>query len=522
MTEHYNLLDTPWLPVRLANGEVREMGLLEVFREAGRISALAETEPPSLIAQYRLLLAITHRALLLEYGAWKDSGRLRWFREGLPIDVVERYLERWRERFWLFHPQYPFMQVAALASAAETCDKQKPWAQISLASANGNTPVVFDHSYDLAPSAVSADRALCALLGFLQFTPGGLVKTVRDSDKAGALANTAAVVPLADSLAKTLCLALHPASGGAAFDLPAWEREALTIPQLAADPILASGPNDRYTRQSRAVLLLPEEEGCVRWIRFAAGQALADDVQAPDPMASYRPGANNSMVRLSFGEGRVFWRDLPSLLPDSAAAGSKRAAVLDWASNLRSIGADAPSSMLLVAGLASDQAKLLRWRSETVVLPAVLLDSEGCANELRRCIRESEDLYGELRKIAVAMLAEALLDPASKDTWARARTSFDNGPAAATYFALLERSLPSLMALIGGDSLEMLDEAEAFWRSRLLAALEVAWQGVREGLGLSVAALRAEAKVRPRYLALLRRYRSEPTSSTPLAEEQRA
>lgn len=327
---------------------------------------------------------------------------------------------------------------------------------------------------------------------------------------------------LADSLAKTLCLALHPASGEAAFDLPAWEREALTIPQLAADPILASGPNDRYTRQSRAVLLLPEEEGCVRWIRFAAGQALADDVQAPDPMASYRPGANNSMVRLSFGEGRVFWRDLPSLLPDSAAAGSKRAAVLGWASNLRSIGADAPSSMLLVAGLASDQAKLLRWRSETVVLPAALLDSEGCANELRRCIRESEDLYGELRKIAVAMLAEALPDPASKDTWARARTSFDNGPAAATYFALLERSLPSLMALIGGDSLEMLDEAEAFWRSRLLAALEVAWQGVREGLGLSVAALRAEAKVRPRYLALLRRYRSEPTSSTPLAEEQRA
>ncbi|MEN1451386.1 type I-E CRISPR-associated protein Cse1/CasA, partial [Pseudomonas aeruginosa] len=97
-------------------------------------------------------------------------------------------------------------------------------------------------------------------------------------------------------------------------------------------------------------------------------------------------------------------------------AGSKRAAVLDWASNLRSIGADAPSSMLLVAGLASDQAKLLRWRSETVVLPAALLDSEGCANELRRCIRESEDLYGELRKIAVAMLAGALPDPASKDT----------------------------------------------------------------------------------------------------------
>lgn len=522
MTEHYNLLDTPWLPVRLASGEVRQMGLLEVFRDAGRISALAETEPPSLIAQYRLLLAITHRALLLERGVWKESARLRWFREGLPCEAMERYLKRWRERFWLFHPQHPFLQVAALASAAETRDKQKPWTQISLASASGNTPVVFDHSCDLAPAAVDAGQALRALLGFLQFTPGGLVKAVRDSDKAGALANTAAVMPLADNLGKTLCLALHPASGSAAEDLPAWERDAPGILQLAAEPTLASGPNDRYTRQSRAVLLLPEEEGSVRWIRFAAGQALADDVQAPDPMASYRPGANNSMVRLSFGEGRAFWRDLPSLLPESAAAGSTRAAVLDWAANLRSAGADTPSSTLLVAGLASDQAKLLRWRSETLVLPALLLDSEACANDLRGRLAEAEELYVELRKVAVALLAEALPDPASKDTWARARALFANGPAAATYFAVAERALPTLMGFIARDSAEALDEAEEFWHSRLLAALRSAWQVVRESQGLSVAALRAEAKVRPRYLALLRRYRSASTPSTSSVEEQRA
>ncbi|MGV8664307.1 type I-E CRISPR-associated protein Cse1/CasA, partial [Pseudomonas aeruginosa] len=65
--------------------------------------------------------------------------------------------------------------------------------------------------------------------------------------------------------------------------------------------------------------------------------------------------------------------------------------------------------------------------------------------------------------------------------------------------------------------MELLYEAEAFWRSRLLAPIEVAWQGVREGLGLSVAALRADAKVPPRSLALLRRYRSERTSSPPFA-----
>src|SRR5690606_17063892 len=197
----FNLLDEPWLAVRLHDGRVRELGLLELFERAGEISALAETSPPSLIAQYRLLLAITHRAITQAQARWADTERLHWYQEGLPLAAIRAYLERWRERFWLFHPQHPFMQVAALAEAEETRDKLKPWTQISLASANGNAPVVFDHSCDLAPRSIGAAEALRTLLGFLQFTPGGLVKTLRDSDKAGALANTAAVMPLGDTLA---------------------------------------------------------------------------------------------------------------------------------------------------------------------------------------------------------------------------------------------------------------------------------------------------------------------------------
>ena len=219
--KNFNLLDEPWLPVRLGDGQVCDLGLLELFERAGEISALAETSPPSLIAQYRLLLAITHRALSQARGRWTDVDRARWYQQGLPNDAIREYLQQWRERFWLFHPQQPFMQVAALAEVEETRDKQKPWTQISLASANGNVPVVFDHSCDLTPRFISAADALRALLGFLQFTPGGLVKTIRDSDKAGALANTAAVMPLGASLAQSLCLALHPPTQAAHKDCPA-------------------------------------------------------------------------------------------------------------------------------------------------------------------------------------------------------------------------------------------------------------------------------------------------------------
>jgi len=506
MSESFCLLDEPWLAVRMHDGQVRELGLLELFERASEISALAETSPPSLIAQYRLLLAITHRAISQAQGRWRDAERLRWYQDGLPLAAIRDYLQHWRERFCLFHPQYPFMQVAALADSEATRDRLKPWTQISLASANGNAPVVFDHSCDLTPRNIGAADALRTLLGFLQFTPGGLVKTLRDSDKAGALANTAAVMPMGDSLAQSLCLALHPPTQTGHEDLPAWERSAPSIAQLQGDPELASGPNDRYTRQSRAVLLLRDDDQRLQWIRFAAGLALGDDVQAPDPMASYRAGSN-SLVRLSFTEGRALWRDLPALLPDAEGKASQPAAVLEWAANLQFYLGNGVQP-LLIAGLASDQAKLLRWRSERIALPAKLLASPDHANELRRYVRDAEELFTALRKLATGMLAETLPDPGSKDTWARARSLIDAGPAGALYFASAERHLGRVMALLGNDEL---DEAEALWRQSLHDAAREAWQAVLAGLGRGAKALRAEARHYPRLQGLLAPLQATPT-----------
>jgi CRISPR system Cascade subunit CasA len=268
MNKGFNLLDEPWIPVRMIDGQLRDVGLLKLFEQAKEISALAETSPPSLIALYRMLLAITHRALTGAQGTWRDRDRATWYREGLPKQALQDYLEHWRERFWLFHPDQPFMQVAALATAPETQDK-KPWTQISLASACGNAPVLFDHSYDGVPTKITPSEAIRTLLGFLQFTPGGLVRVIRGSDNAGPLVNTAAVLPLGGTLNETLCLSLHPATSVSSDDLPSWERPVASVEDLRSAPSLATGNNDRYTRLSRAVLLDPEEEGAIQRIRFA-------------------------------------------------------------------------------------------------------------------------------------------------------------------------------------------------------------------------------------------------------------
>ncbi|MBP6105169.1 MAG: type I-E CRISPR-associated protein Cse1/CasA [Steroidobacteraceae bacterium] len=488
----FNLLDTPWLPVRMLGGQVTELGLLKLFEQASQIEGLIESSPPNLVALHRLLLAIAHRALTRSLGTWTDRDRARWYREGLPTDALVDYLHHWRERFWLFHPEHPFMQVAALATAEETRDKLKPWTQIALDSANGNTPVVFDHAVDTEPMEVCASVAVRSLLGFLQFTPGGLVQVFRSADKAGPLADTAAVIPVGSSLTEALALGLHPATD-TADDSPPWERGLTTLAHLRADPTLARGICDRYTRLSRAVLLMPHttaQSVSVRWLRFGAGLALAEDPSAPDPMASFRAGSNG-LVRMTFHEGRAIWRDLGALLPDSTGIHAQPAAIVSWASNLHDARGEWDVAVpVLVAGLCSKKAKLVRWRSEHYALPSSALRSADVATALRSELKWAEELYYTVRGVASEMLAKAMPDSSSKDTRSRARAMLHAGPFPPAYFSKVEYNLPAMLDSVARNDLDM---AHALWAAALVGASQSAWDAARGMLGQSAAALRAEA-----------------------------
>ncbi|SHF70852.1 CRISPR-associated protein, Cse1 family [Lampropedia hyalina DSM 16112] len=520
MSYTFNLLDEPWLPVRLANGQVVELGLLDVFTRSGEIVALAETAPPNLVAQYRLLLAIVHRALTLKFGQWKTKDRARWYRDGLPVAAIHAYLEQWRERFWLFHPQYPFMQVAALGTAEETRDKCKPWTQISLASASGNTPVVFDHSYDEKPTPIKPNQAIGALLGFLQFAPPGLIQILKTSDNAGALANTAAVIPIGQTLAQTLVLALHPASSrNAEHDLPAWEREPLTLAQLRGAPVLATGANDRYTRQSRAVLFLPDEDGSIRWLRFAAGWALGEDPNAPDPMASFRAGSDGP-VRLTFRGGRALWRDLPALVPNPGKQ-SLPPAVLSHAIDLhQKISDDRIYQPLLVSGLTSRfgrPAVIERWRAEQISLPVSLLEDADRAAYLRIMVERAETLFKDMSGLAISMLAASMPEPNHKDTRSRARSVLEAGPLTSSYFTAAEQTLPEILLQLAEGHFE---EADRCWNTALRRSARLTWERVTQGLGYSARALRADAKFLPRFYGLLNK--QVPETHTAILEKETA
>ena len=109
----YNLLDEPWVPVRLLDGTITEVGLLELLQRSTDIADLACELPTQNIAIQRLVLAVAYRvATPLDAEAWAAQ-----WDHGAPTEEMAEYLEKWRDRFYLFGGRYPFMQVADLHTA---------------------------------------------------------------------------------------------------------------------------------------------------------------------------------------------------------------------------------------------------------------------------------------------------------------------------------------------------------------------------------------------------------------------
>ena len=507
----YNLLDECWIPVRWRDGHDSDVSLLQLFRHAGDIEGIAEPSPPAFVAVHRVLLAIVQRALLQAHGRYGLDERVHWFEQGLPVQAIVDYLERWRERFWLFHPTQPFMQVAALRGplppkasqrfgqvpvadhANPPLPEPKPMARIVLERVCGNNPVVFDHSIDDEPNPVPLADALRQLLGHLQFAPGVPVKSLCKSgnDLSGPLFNSAAFFPIGSSIGQSLTLGLTT-STGAEPDLPSWETAPLSIERILARPVLAIGPCDRYTRLTRACLLLPDADGrTVSRLLFAEGLALQEDPMSPDPMNAWRVGKAAPWVCVTFNDGRSLWRDLGALLPDASGTQARTAPLLEAARRtLATLDTERPLEFV-AAGIAAKpgQDKKERGRIVRYRLPQRVLASADIAEQLRSQLRRCEQLHDNLRREAVRMIALTLPDPKSRDTQKRAADLVASSPLAAMFFSAAERGLPCLLDSVGHDDAE----AHRQWSATLLAAAEGAWRALDATLGFSAAALRARA-----------------------------
>lgn len=456
----FDLRKEPWIPCATANG-IREMSLVDVLTEAHQIRELIGDSPPVTIALHRLLLAILHRIYhgpqdTDEWGALYSKGKF-------DADKVNGYLEKFADRFDLFHEKYPFYQTPAVR------DKVKDGAVIKLYFHSGNNATLFDHTSVSSPKVLTPAEAARLLVMIQAFDTGGRITGDNggDSAKSAPLIQSAVALVRGETVFETLMLNLHRYCGenGALFefdeqkDLPAWERDTPTTRSSR----LPDGPVDLLTWQSRRVLLEPERDDngklIVRRSAALAGYSFPEkmEIHTKETMQAFAKSKDGRMFSIGFSESRDLWRNSLSLLRAVDIADGSRPRMLDWISTLRRDGHIERDRLPVdFCGLAADKAKLLFWNHERFDLPLVFLEDNGLVQKLSTCLDFSEGVGAALR-FGVNSLADAL------------KTSRETFSTEATFWSRMETRFHRLLGELPGKGD---DEMTAWFRDTQQSANE--------------------------------------------------
>jgi CRISPR system Cascade subunit CasA len=478
----FSLLSEPWIPIVSKAGERQLGSLYDVLLDPQKWRGIDGASPIETLSLYRLLLAISHRAL----GPDTDP------RVGLlntwPRQKLETYLQNWQDHFDLLHSVTPFLQVVALRDADL---KPSPWTRLALECSSGSTRLIWDHSIDANPSPRSLAEMARHLVAHLQFTPGGLVKALRTSGSRGPAAGLLLMLPAGATLQETLALSLvNQTSEDYDADLPTWERPSLGLAELRKpQDTPLEGPAHRYTLLSRAVLLETEADQ-VTWIRYAEG-VVANDAKSPaaDPMAAVINGKKGPMPLL-LSEHKGFWRDFQAL---AGIGGATAAASVNHATAVREGSGSGHPIELLAGGLLPDQAKIILWRLEERRISPAVLKKNSMISAVEKALELAETTGNSLGKALYVLYSEWVRNGGEKDPDSKAvRGVRDSIQAVTNYWGLLEGAFWSFVQAIGdGVDCEIaLDE----WRATLRECVKLTWNQATRALGFDSRALAAEAR----------------------------
>lgn len=334
----YNLLDEPWIPVRLLDGTIADVGLLELLRRTTEIADLACELPTQSIAIQRLVLAIAYRvAPPRDAHDWA-----RQWDEGAPTEQMIEYLERWRDRFFLFGGRYPFMQVADLRTAKDVVSGlEKLIADVP------NGEQFFTTRHGCALACIPPSEAARWLVHAQAYDPSGIRSgAVGDSQVKGGkgypigpswCGHLGLVWLKGKDLDETLVLNLVPTDAAqlrgvessTEWGACSWEvseaESAVRGDYSLLDP--SGTPRDisiprLLTWHSRRVRLVGNREG-VTGVVLAQGDKLApQQMHRYEPQSLWRYSTPQSKkfkqdvyMPRKYEAGRALWRNLPGTLP---------------------------------------------------------------------------------------------------------------------------------------------------------------------------------------------------------------
>ncbi|MGE5578406.1 MAG: type I-E CRISPR-associated protein Cse1/CasA [Bacillota bacterium] len=479
----FSLLTECWIPARDLEGRLREVSLHEALRHAPSLRRIEDPSPLVEIALHRFLLAVLHRAM---DGPPDEETVLDWWDAGsFPEKRLCEYLDKHSDRFDLFHPLRPFYQVADLPD-----EDPLPWTKLLPERASGHNPTLFDHSVDTDPPPARPAEVARALLVHESFAPRGLIQRLGvTSGKSGPLAACAVFLALGRNLFETLLLNLVQYRGEG--DGPLWECAPYHTSDVEGGRAQESlwGRTRVYTWLSRAVRLLPDTDGRVRFIAYGPGLSPREGRFERDPMCAYVKSKSAGLVAVHLPPDGAFWRDFAALLPNE---GHVHPRVLEHARFLlmeRGRG-DAFLLPLAVFGQVTDPgkpAKIVSSRREVYPFPIAAWDQEVAA-EIHWAVNLAEETGRRLRDVgltlAKSLLSSAGRQPERRET-SRLVTSFPLLPA---YWSGLDVAFPRFLTTIAnGDR----SSACTVWLGTLGEQVKHAWDHTLRFVGLGSRHLKA-------------------------------
>ena len=348
----FNLIDEPWIKVMEPNGEVKEVSLLSALLDADKYTDLAgETETQN-VAVLRLLLAIMHAVFYrvnesgeeepleeddidLALERWKAL----WDMKAMPKKPVTDYLEKWRDRFWLFHPERPFYQ--SLSAKEGTYNSAAKL--IGELSKSGNKERLFQARGLEGKESVAYPEAARWLVYINGFDDAALKphiqKEQRESKISVAwLGQLGLVLAKGKTLYETLLLNFIIAKNDDTLwsdEPPVWELDKAPEQELRSVP-LPQSQMSLLTLQSRRVLL-ERKNGAVSGYGILCGDSFESENAFAEQMTawSYRKGKSGvpaCYTPKAHYPGRQMWRDFAGLFMPGEER--KLPGVVEWVSRL--------------------------------------------------------------------------------------------------------------------------------------------------------------------------------------------
>ena len=323
----FNLLQEPWVRVRLPDNTVQEVSLTDALLHAQDYVDLAGEMPTQDAAMLRLLLAVLFTVFSRvnvegepEPFEEEDDALVRWgdlWQLGhFPEQPLRDYLEQWKDRFWLFHPERPFWQVpgAAIGTAynaaklnGEMSESSNKLRLFPLYAGAGKSQLTY----------AQAARWLLYVNGYDDTSAKPKGKGL-PSVGAGWLGKIGFIQAVGENLFETLMLNLTLLQDGQRMwgeNLPCWE---LDVPRSTerTQILCPDNPAQLLTLQSRR-LLLHRENGMIDRFYLLGGDFFPRETTAAEQMTIWRNAAKKNeaavYVPCRHDPAKQFWREFPSV-----------------------------------------------------------------------------------------------------------------------------------------------------------------------------------------------------------------